>query len=164
MRQTSRKAPRPAVKSDPQCKAVYEWEDSWLDWNRESLTLAEVRRWVALACRAFRMPPPPVRQHAGNATTFALSDGSLISFNHVHKNPAIALHEAAHYICDRMFEGKKLHSHGPTWLGIYMLLLETARIAPKTALYATARAHGLRWRRPADGQVRRRLKTVRGPR
>lgn len=110
------------------------------------------------------MPPPPVRQHAGNATTFTLDDGSLISFNRVHKNPAIALHEAAHYICDRLFEGKQLHIHGPTWLGIYMMLLETGRVAPKVALHSTARAHGLRWRKPAAKLSRRRLKTIRGSR
>lgn len=129
--------------ADPQADAVYAWEEEWADWNRETITLAETRAHVREACRIHGLKPPPVRQHPGSAMSFSLDDGTLISFNTKHKNPAIALHEAAHYICDRLHP--QAQPHGPRWLGIYMDLLVTAGVAPKSALYASARAHKLRW-------------------
>lgn len=129
---------------DPHQKAVYEWEEDWADWNRQTLTLPEMRAHVRVACKLYGLKAPPVRQHPGRMMSYSLDDGSLISFNHTHKNAAIALHEAAHYIADRLHPGAQ--PHGPTWLGIYMRLLERAEVAPRAALHHTARKHKLRWR------------------
>lgn len=67
------------------------------------------------------------------------------------KNTATALHEAAHLIVSDLFGGN-VQDHGPTFLGVYMWLLETAGVAPRTALHATAREHGLKWRK-IDAEV-----------
>lgn len=69
-----------------------------------------------------------------------------MSFSRAGKNVATALHEAAHLIVNDLFSGAA-QDHGPTFLGVYMWLLETAGVAPKIALHATARAHGLKWRK-----------------
>lgn len=130
---------------DPWQTAVYAFEGEWPAFNRGSLTLAECRTLVNAACEAYNVVPPPVRQHEGRGMSYSLDDGSLISLRLDHKNPAVVLHEAAHYITDRYF-GKRCHDHGPTWQGVYFFLLARADIAPREALRASARTHGLRWR------------------
>jgi hypothetical protein len=65
-----------------------------------------------------------------------------------HRNPATALHEAAHSIHDCLFghySHPGLQAHGPLWLGIYLTLLIKAKIAPKSALLASAKEKGLKW-------------------
>lgn len=62
------------------------------------------------------------------------------------RNAATALHEAAHHIAWTL-HGDHIQDHGPTFLGIYLDLLVRARVAPQIALEATAREHGLTWRR-----------------
>lgn len=61
------------------------------------------------------------------------------------RNAATALHEAAHQIAFALY-GESIQDHGPTWLGIYLDLLVRARVAPRVALEATLRSHGLTWR------------------
>lgn len=139
---------------DPQGAAVYAWEDEWVDWNRPTLSLTEVREYVHEACRVFGVEAPVVKQHDGPAMSFSLtarlsedSVQAVVDFRIDHKNPAIALHEAAHHICT-VRHPRVTQDHGPTWLGIYMALLMLAKVAPKEALYATARKHKLRWKLP----------------
>lgn len=74
-----------------------------------------------------------------------------MSFSRKGKNAATALHEAAHLIAHDLY-GDRGQDHGPTFLGVYMWLLETAGVAPRIALHATARAHGLRWRK-VDAEI-----------
>ncbi len=142
---TTRKAAGIGTEADPQQKAVYSWETEWRDWNRETLTLSECRAAIYWACAKYDVGAPPVRQH--NTKAYPWYDVKLhaMSFSSKGKNPATALHEAAHLIAYDYF-GDRIQDHGPTFLGIYMWLLETARIAPRIALHATARAHGLKWR------------------
>lgn len=77
----------------------------------------------------------------------AYTCGSLISLPPWCMNEAIALHEAAHYITDRTYP--RAADHGPTWLGVYLWLLEKAAVAPREALRATMRKHGLKWQQRA---------------
>lgn len=127
---------------DPQQKRVYSWEGDWLDWNRSSLTLAECRATVKWACDKYGLKTPRITQHVGNEYTF-FQDGR-ISFRHDQKNAAIALHEAAHYVCDEIF-GHKIEHHSPEWMGVYLWLLEGYRVAPRTALHASAKARRIKW-------------------
>lgn len=136
---------------DTQRDAVYAWETDWADWNRETLTLATCRGYIAVACKLFNLDLPTVRQHRTKAASYSCTTetAAVISFHLQHKNPAIALHEAAHYIHSKTAK-RPGHDHGPTWLGIYMTLLIVAQVAPKAALFATARKHGLRWVWPKE--------------
>lgn len=137
--------------TDSQRDRVYAWETDWADWNRETLTLAKCRGYVAVACKLFGLDLPSVRQHKTKASSYSCTTATaaVISFNLQHKNPAIALHEVAHYIHSRTAE-RPGQDHGPTWLGIYMALLILTQVAPKEALFATARKHKLRWVWPKE--------------
>lgn len=108
--------------------------------------MSEAREAVHWACKKYGIEPPAVRQHAG--TAYSYSQGApinVISFRKKDQvNPAVALHEAAHYICDTIF-GNKLADHSPEWMGIYLWLAEGWRLAPRAALHASARAKRIRW-------------------
>jgi hypothetical protein len=128
---------------DTQRARVYAWEGQWSDWNACNLTLKEARDVVHWACKKYGVRPARVKQHSDRAYSF--SQDGLISFRLDHKNTAIALHEAAHHIADVIFEESRIDDHGPEWLGIYLWLLEGARVAPRIALHSSALAKKLRW-------------------
>ena len=138
-------------KPDPWQTAVYRFEEDWPSFNRQSLTLQQCRTTIKAACLAYGLTPPPVRQHRGRAMTRLECDDETppsewyISFRPDHKNTAIALHEAAHYIVDCIHGARGTQDHGPTWQGVYFFLLARADIEPLDALKADARKHGLRW-------------------
>lgn len=135
---------------DPQKKRVYAWEGCFCDWVRSTLTLRGARAAVRWASDKYGLPCPVIVQHEGKAESFSQADSGyvggppLISFQRGQKNPAVALHEAAHYIHDAIFGDKGPH-HSAEWLGIYLWLLEGYRVAPRSALHASARAARLRW-------------------
>lgn len=135
---------------DPQRKRVYAWEGHWCDWVRNTLTLRKAQAVVRWACEKYGLRCPVIRQHDGTADSFSQADGGpgglpLISFRASdQKNPAVALHEAAHYIHDAIFGDKGAH-HSPEWMGIYLWLLEGYRVAPRRALHASAKTARLRW-------------------
>ena len=142
----------PKASADPHREAVYEWEDSWYDWGANTCSLTDCRALVRTACAHFKLPPPAVRQHNKAALSYCIPAHMVISLQAVGsrpgrggKNPATALHEAAHYIAWKKY-GERIQDHGQTFLGVYMWLLEEAKIAPSVALHASARSHGLRWR------------------
>lgn len=141
-------------RSDPWQTAVYAFEGDWSDWNRKTLTLAEMKAGIRRACRKYGLRPPPVRSHRGNESSFCYDDGTLISFKRKHMNPAVALHETAHYIVDRIF-GDSPDDHGVAFQGVYFWLLVTARVAPECAMRASARQYGLKWRLLSPEMVRR---------
>ena len=135
-----------AARPDPWASAIYAWEGTWLEWNEERLTLQQCRTVVRMACDAYGLKSPVVRQYKGH-TAFSFCDpkGSYIAFVADHKNKAIAAHEAAHFIHDRSYGEHSEPDHGWHWQGIYFWLLSKLSIAPLVALKASARAHGLRW-------------------
>lgn len=140
-------------KADPQQSAVYAWERTYADWNRETLTLPGVRGFVQAACHEFGIEPPSVKTHKGKQ--YAYSWGDKTSFNAEGKNPPTALHEAAHYITDTLL-GTAIEPHGPEWLGVFMWLLLEAKVAPRPALEASARSHGLKWLKLDPAKVSKR--------
>lgn len=137
--------------SDPQKAALYHWEETWGPWNYNSLTLTECRDWVEFACRLYDVEPPSVRQHRSNEYSWCHTGMGIISMQggkhraRGGRNTATVLHEAAHWITFKLFSDRP-QDHGPTFLGVYLWLLESARVAPRTALHASARSHGLKWR------------------
>jgi hypothetical protein len=152
---------------DPQVKRVYAWEGQHADWMRSTLSLRGTRAVVKWACDKYGLPCPIIRQHYHTDDSYSQADGApggrpLISFRAAdQKNPAVALHEAAHYIHDAIFGDKGVH-HSTEWLGVYLWLLEGYRIAPRTALHASAKAAGLRWV-PTWIMSPKRLQRKRGP-
>lgn len=131
------------MRADPQQQAVYAWETMWPRWNISDIRLLDCRTYIRWACRQYGVKDyPAVKQHDGRA--FSWSCGNVISLNaNYHKNVAISLHEASHYITDRIFGA--VEHHGQEFLGIYMALLTDAQVAPGLALAATAEAHKLKW-------------------
>lgn len=142
---------------DPQRDAVYDWEGEFRDWNRKTLPIRLVKKYVQDACAHYGLPAPTVKSHAGKAYAFYKPkddySGEVISFPAWCQNPAVALHEAAHYIVLHHF-GKDVQDHGPIWLGVYLWLLQRAGIAPESALHPSARKWKLRWRHMPPTRVK----------
>lgn len=137
---------------DPWQTAVYNFEYSWADWRRKTLTLDEIRAGIRRACRLYGLRPPKVGTHPGNSYSWHC-DGR-ISFKRRHMNPAVALHETSHYITDALF-GDSPEDHGVAFQGVYFWLLLQSRIAPESALRAATRDFGLKWRLLSPDMVKR---------
>lgn len=140
------------MSADPQKDALYEWEDSFWGWNRNLVSLAECRRYVETACAYYRVRPPKVTQHHVCSISWSIPSESVISLQAKGSKPGkggrnipTALHEAAHHIVYWTF-GERVQDHGPTFLGVYLWLLEKADVAPAAALWGSAKGKGLRWR------------------
>src|SRR5580658_2366996 len=108
------------------------------------MTLQEVRDYVKTACAYYGLEAPPVRPLPGKQYAYCMGDGDHMGFSEWCRNPAVALHESAHFITLKL--APKAADHGPTWLGIYMWLLQKAVVAPPEALAASARKYNLKWR------------------
>jgi hypothetical protein len=132
------------VTVDTQASRVYAWEYQWGDWNVDTVKLSQVRAYVRWACGLYGIRYPSVRQHDKLSCTYSWSHGRKISILEGQNNCATALHEVAHYIGDSIFGGDMPH-HSPQWMAIYLWLLSAAKVAPKTALFASAKANGITW-------------------
>lgn len=135
---------------DPQQQKCYRWEATWRDWNQSTLTLRQCRDAIKWACSRYGLRTvPSVKQHEGNDYAWSLmrpGQRPVISMQTAtSKNLATALHEAAHVVTDTIFVGQPLADHCPEFMGVYMGLLEDAKVAPTLALHTTASSHGLRW-------------------
>ncbi len=143
--------------SDPQKATLYAWEETWGPWNYNSLTLTECRAYIEHACRLYDVEVPRVRQHRSKEFSWCHILLGIISMQGgAHRarggrNPSQCLHEAAHWIVYKKF-GDTPCDHGPTFLGVYMWLMIEARLAPPSALTASARAAGLKWRQLSPEQ------------
>jgi hypothetical protein len=113
-----------------------------VEWNVATISVRKAREYVHWACALYWVEPPSVKTHGGKASSY--SNGLVIDFNYGHLNRAIALHEVAHHICNAIFP-LDMPAHGPEWLSVYLWLLAEAKVAPKTALLASAKAAGLKW-------------------
>lgn len=130
---------------DGQKKRVYDWEASFGDWCRSGYTKSECRAAIKWACNLYGLKTPRIGFHATKAFSFSVSgEEPCISLGSDQRNAAVALHEAAHYICDSIF-GPDLADHSPQWMGIFLWLLEGYRLAPRTALHASAKARRIKW-------------------
>ena len=142
---------------DSQKSRLYRWEERWVDWNRNTLTLQECRDLSKWACRHFRLKiAPVVKQHMKRSMSYSISEKCLISLQaDQHKNRAIVLHETAHFIADEVYGyGNSVQHHGPEFMGVYLRLLIKARIAPAVALIASAKAERLKWKEIHPSRIR----------
>ncbi len=120
-------------------------ETTWGPWNVKSLTIEECRWWVAEACKRFDISPPRVTRHYTKEYPWCNVTRRVISLSPKGMNAATVLHEVAHQITWDYF-GDSAQDHGRTFIGVYFHLLECGRVAPRVALHASARSHGLKWR------------------
>lgn len=144
---------------DPQKAALYAWEEAWGPWNYNSLTLTECRAYIEHACRLYDVEAPRVRQHRTKAYSWCHVTMGVISMQggkhraRGGRNPSQCLHEVAHWIVFKKW-GDKPQDHGRTFLGVYLWLMAEARLAPPTALVASAREFNLQWREMRPDQCK----------
>lgn len=130
--------------SDPQAEKFYAWTWQWMDWNRKTISLADCRALIRRACKAWKVKPPTVRSAPSTQTYSSYDDvAHRIELVTSHQNIAIALHEATHAICNDLFADRH-QSHGPSFVAIYLHLMEQVGSCPPEALYASARKAGLK--------------------
>lgn len=132
--------------SDPQADKFYEWTYAWLDWNVKTMSLTDCKSLISKICAAYQVPMPvvgsaPSTDHCSYYDDETHRIGLLPS----HQNMAIVIHEAAHAVV--FHHNPKAQDHGPTFVGIFLDLMEQAGIAPREALYASARKAGLKFRK-----------------
>jgi hypothetical protein len=142
---------------DPHKDAVYAWEETWPGWNHNHLSLGQCRALIRMACEHYKVQHPTVTQHEGGMLAWSAPWCNKISMQggeHMRRgsrNVPIVMHEVAHHIVWNL-HGERVQDHGPIWLGTYLNLLVLAKVAPRIALEATARSHGLKWKN--DGSIR----------
>ncbi len=145
------KAPRETDAIDPQRDRLYRWEDTWVQWNYNSLTLGQCRKFIDTACRYYKTPTPRVVQHKTRSMSFCIPKKNYISLRGGKRftlgglNIPTALHEAAHQIIWHR-HGNRAQDHGRLFLRVYLDLLARAGVAPRVALEASAKASRLKWR------------------
>jgi hypothetical protein len=147
---------------DPQQKRVYRWEDSFRSFIERTTTRHELKGLIRKACRLYGIPTPVIKfrtkyERCGYITSEYDPETHKIVLGWNDTNHAIALHETAHAIADTLY-GPFLCPHGDKWLGIYLRLLEWAKIAPRSALHASAREKGLKWSRVHARRASRKVK------
>jgi hypothetical protein len=141
---------RPFDRDKKQRTKIYEWEGAWLEWNLNSITLAQCRSIVRSACRLFGVRAPTVVQHKRASYSFYDPNKHQISMQAVGKrgrggkNRACVLHEAAHAIIH--FKKPTVLDHGAYFASVYVLLLAKAKIAPLSALTASAAEFGIKFK------------------
>lgn len=131
--------------NDPQKHLLYQWESEWLDWGRKQISLPDCRNLIEKACRSYGVDAPTVSAAPRKASFSAYfpCDHSIWLRN-AHQNISSALHEAAHAIAQHKYP--RAADHGPTFAGVFLDLLTQTGIAPASALYASAKKAGIRWR------------------
>lgn len=136
--------------SDRQKDKVYAWEDQWLHWQGANAPTKMMRAWVRWACKLYDVPPPVVRKVPAKLGYSYYEDRDhSIGLAPKHHAIAVALHETAHAIAVH-YRGVNGHGHGPDFMGIFLYLLETAGIAPRSALRASVEAKGIKYTRLRD--------------
>lgn len=129
---------------DPWQKAVYGFEDDWPEACSDSLTIGQCQTLIRLACAAYGLAAPPVKYDKTAKISYCYADGSGIYLVKTQRNKFVALHEATHFICDKIY-GQEPEDHGFEFQGVYFFLLSKAELAPLCALKASVKERGLLW-------------------
>jgi hypothetical protein len=120
---------------------IYKWESEWSDWNRQTLSLKKCRKLIHAACKLFDLKMLPVVKRSEEQFSYHRKAGE-IGLLKQHQTPAVALHEAAHYI---VFQTDGRHGHDELFMGVYLVLLAHFRIAPRDALEHSLRKRKIKW-------------------
>jgi hypothetical protein len=138
---------------DPHVDAVYAWEDSWPGWSHNHLRIGECRVLIKVVCAHYNVPCPTVTQHKNGTYAWSAPTLNKISMQggeHMRRgsrNVATVMHEVAHHVAWHLYR-ERIQDHGRAFLGVFIDCLVKAKVAPRIALEASARAGGLRWTYP----------------
>jgi hypothetical protein len=128
----------------PQAKKLYDWEDLF-GYSRVRMwpNLAQPRKWVRWACALFKIKHPKVlAQRKGQMYSWYCSPRDAIYLYNNHYNVWAVLHEVAHVITEKKWN---VTGHGPRFAGVLIYLLIKSGLYPQTALYASAKAAGVKF-------------------
>ncbi len=132
------------TKDIPQALKVYDWEESFGYSTYQMFpTLSQPRRWVKWACAKFGIKPVKVLpQRKGQIYSWYCAPRNAIYLYKQHYNVWTVLHETAHAITEKKWG---VSGHGKRFVGVLMQLLIWTGLYPKTALYASAKAAGVKF-------------------
>lgn len=131
------------AKPDPQRARIYAYEYAQ-GWDKSTTSFKKISALIKRACKHFNVEPPEVRLHDSDELSYSIPELNIISMQkRGGLSPQIALHEVAHHICF-MLCGHRAQDHGPSWLGIYIYLLERSKVAPDD-MREQLRSMKLRW-------------------
>lgn len=131
----------------------WQWEFSNI-FDKPAITLHRTRWAIRKACDMWKVPYPVVAQTKDKEASHYLCDTekvkqtARIELLPIHMNLPVALHEVAHHIQAYRFpEANKEDDHGPTWLGIYISLLDAFYVIPRHASEPSLKSKGLSFKR-----------------
>lgn len=144
----------PAVsnkRSDPQRDKVYQLEDALFGTvNNALLSRAAIGQAVEQYAAVFDVPPPTVQyrrmvhhdgEQRGRYITLSTHRSKL------GRSPITLCHEFAHYLCTLCDPDDTWQPHGPEFVGIYALVLETAGVTPRTWIFQHAKEFKVKFKR-----------------
>ena len=135
-------------KSDPQREEVYRWEKKCGTlWYLHGMKMGEARSLLRLMCKRYLVPTPRFKTVEDAPYTAAAHGDVLVEVNRQRAKPTALLvaHEAAHIICHNLAVDEP--DHGPTWLGVYIDLLDHFKILPRCMTEPSARKAKLKFKR-----------------
>lgn len=137
--------------ADPQKDRLYSWEEGQAGWMQNTHGLPYLKGLVRRACALYGVEPPDVHVHWKCSISYVIPADGVMSLQGVGTkpgrgglNPPTALHEAAHHVVYWLW-GSRPQDHGPTFLGVFIALLEAFGVPYDEP---AAREWGLKWRRP----------------
>lgn len=136
----------------------YKWQWEFTNiFDRPALTLHRIRWLIRKACDIWDVPYPVVVEQKKTedkeashyiCDTERVRQTARIQLLDVHMNLPAALHEVAHHIQAARFpEANAEDDHGPTWLGIYIHLLDQFYVLPRHATEPSLESKGLSFNR-----------------
>lgn len=145
----------------------WQWEFTNIFDKPQKISMRRLRWAVNKACALYQVKPPTVnkRMTKHGATSHYIYDTSKlhkpgrIELLSIHMNLPCVLHEVAHAIRFQRYPKLKEDDHGPTWLGIYIDLLDRFYVLPKHASKPSLAKWGLSFKRitpPGIKKARRR--------
>ena len=138
-------------KSDPQQHEVYRWERKYAQlFFSHAMPYKKAHGLAAAMANAYGIPKPRLSwRRARKESYVAIAEGDeVIEVNTTKADftSILVAHEMAHVIAHAY--GVLEPAHGPTWLGIYLWLLDRFLIIPKCASVPSAKAAGLKFKHP----------------
>lgn len=137
-------------KSDPQREEVYRWERNFSNLFYEHKMRRRALHALSRAmAKAYGIPKPRMlRLKLGKTgyTGAAWEDHTVeVNTDRAEFTSMLVAHEMAHVICYAYAVMEP--DHGPTWLGVYLWLLDKFNIIPADASVPSARKAGLKFRK-----------------
>ena len=132
---------------DFQREEVYRWEQKFQSLQTSPLPVKAFRRMARKICQHYGLRTPfigSLRHKNYAALTYESGD---VYFCSAYRGGWLLCHEFAHYVLNEY--GYRREFHGQRWLGLFIYLLDVCELVPLCASVPSARAAGLKFRRPA---------------